>query len=45
MVNKEVMERYRSFVNDYNSGMEKPELCSKYSVQEKDFEPFLKFRE
>jgi uncharacterized protein (TIGR00266 family) len=43
MVNREVMEKYRSFVNDYKSGMERQELCRKYSVQEKEFEPFLKF--
>jgi uncharacterized protein (TIGR00266 family) len=43
MVNKQVMEKYRSFVSDYNSGIDKQELCRKYSLQEKEFEPFLKF--
>jgi len=43
MINKDVMDKYRSFVSDYNNGMDKTELCSKYSVEENEYESFLKF--
>ena len=43
MVNREVMDKHRSFVNDYNSGVQKTELCTKYAIPEKDFDSFLKF--
>ncbi len=38
-----VMEKYRSFVRDYNSGVSRKELCKKYSIEEEDFDAFLNF--
>lgn len=43
MIKKEAMDKYRNFVNDYNSGMDKSTLCTKHRVAEKDFDSFLKF--
>jgi uncharacterized protein (TIGR00266 family) len=43
MVNRQVMDKYRSFVSDYNSGTEKEELCTKYSIDEREFDSFLRF--
>jgi uncharacterized protein (TIGR00266 family) len=43
MINKDVMEKYRAFVADYNSGMDRSELCKKYKLQEKNYDSFLRF--
>lgn len=40
---QDVAEKYRNFVNDYNSGMSRKELCEKYSLSEEDFDAFLGF--
>ncbi len=40
---QDVAEKYRNFVNDYNSGMSRKELCEKYSLSEEDFDAFLSF--
>ncbi|RMG73517.1 MAG: TIGR00266 family protein [Nitrospirae bacterium] len=37
------MKKYRNFVNDYNSGLSRESLCSKYSIKDEDFEAFLAF--
>lgn len=43
MGKKDVMEKYRFFVADYNKGVGRGDLCSKYGLAEQDFEPFLSF--
>ena len=43
MIDKNVMEKYRSFVTDFNSGIDKSALCKKYKIPSKDFDPFLRF--
>ena len=43
MDKKDVMEKYRMFVADYNEGGNKADLCAKYRLAEHDFEPFLSF--
>lgn len=43
MEKKDVMEKYRMFVADYNNGTGKADLCAKYRVSEQDFDPFLSF--
>jgi len=43
MIDKEVMEKYRGFVADFNRGMDKSALCKKYKIPSKDFDPFLRF--
>ncbi len=43
MSDKELMERYKRFVADYNGGMDKSDLCQRHQVPEKDFDAFLKF--
>ncbi len=43
MIDKNIMEKYRSFVNDFNSGTDKSALCKKYKIPSKDYEPFLRF--
>lgn len=43
MEKKEVKEKYRMFVADYNRGIDKADLCAKYRLAKKDFDPFLAF--
>ena len=43
MEKKDVMEKYRMFVADYNKGTNKTDLCAKYKLSEQDFDPFLAF--
>jgi uncharacterized protein (TIGR00266 family) len=43
MVKKDIMEKYRAFVADYNSGVDKSSLCKKYRLPEKDFDAFVTF--
>jgi uncharacterized protein (TIGR00266 family) len=43
MVNRQVMDKYRSFVSDYNNGAEKAELCTNYGIDEREFDSFLRF--
>lgn len=43
MTNKGVMNKYRSFVADFNSGMDRPSLCKKYSLKDKDYDSFIRF--
>ncbi len=43
MMNRDLMEKYRNFARDYNSGLERSTLCDKYDVPEKDFDAFVKF--
>ena len=40
---RDVMEKYKQFVSDYNNGMNRSELCRKYSIDENDFDAFLNF--
>jgi uncharacterized protein (TIGR00266 family) len=43
MERKDVMEKYRMFVADYNKGADRTDLCARYRLREQDFEPFLAF--
>jgi uncharacterized protein (TIGR00266 family) len=43
MIDKNIMEKYRSFVTDFNQGIDKSDLCKKYKIPSKDFDPFLRF--
>jgi uncharacterized protein (TIGR00266 family) len=43
MEKRDVMEKYRAFVADYNKGVNKADLCAKYRLSERDFDPFLSF--
>lgn len=43
MENQNVMEKYRRFVDDYNSGLDRGRLCGKYSLPEEKFDSFLSF--
>lgn len=43
MSKKDVMEKYKMFVADYNSGVDTATLCKKYKIPEKDFDAFLRF--
>lgn len=38
-----VMEKYRRFTEDYNGGMDRAGLCSKYKLKDSDFDAFLSF--
>jgi len=40
---KDVMEKYRRFVEDYNRGVDRDTLIHKYSIPADDYETFLKF--
>jgi uncharacterized protein (TIGR00266 family) len=40
---KNVMDKYKSFVNDYNSGMDSKSLCGKYDIPAEKFDGFLIF--
>jgi len=40
---KDVMDGYKRFVNDYNSGVDKHTLCKSYNVKEGQFDAFLRF--
>ncbi len=39
----EGLSKYQPFVNDYNSGMNRAELCGKYRLAPEKFDPFLEF--
>ncbi len=43
MEKNKVMEKYKGFVNDYNDGMDKAQLCAKYSVPADNYDHFLTF--
>ena len=43
MAKKDILERYRSFAADYNSGVDKSKLIEKYRIPEKDYDAFLRF--
>ncbi len=43
MADKELLYKYKRFVADYNSGMDRVALCKKYQLKEEKFEAFLKF--
>jgi uncharacterized protein (TIGR00266 family) len=43
MSRKDIMEKYRGFVDDYNRGMDRAALCGKYNIAEEDFDSFLNF--
>lgn len=43
MEKRDVMEKYRMFVADYNEGVNRADLCAKYSLEDQDFDPFLSF--
>ncbi|MFQ5586559.1 MAG: TIGR00266 family protein [Thermodesulfobacteriota bacterium] len=38
-----VMEKYRKFAEDYNSGVARTTLCSKYNMRDEQFDAFLAF--
>jgi uncharacterized protein (TIGR00266 family) len=38
-----VMEKYRNFASDYNSGMDRENLCQKYRIKDDEFDAFLTF--
>ncbi len=39
----DVLEKYKSFVRDYNNGVSREELCRKYSIECNDFDAFVSF--
>jgi uncharacterized protein (TIGR00266 family) len=39
----DLMEKYRCFAVDYNGGMDRKVLCTKYKLKEKDFDQFIAF--
>lgn len=43
MENPDVMAKYQSFVDDYNSGYDRARLCGKYKVPEEKYDSFLEF--
>jgi uncharacterized protein (TIGR00266 family) len=43
MINKDVMDKYRRFVADFNSGMDRSSLCKKYSLQDNNYDSFIRF--
>jgi len=43
MADKDLMNKYKSFVADYNSGMDREALCKKYQLVEDRYDSFLKF--
>lgn len=43
MADKNVMDKYKSFVNDYNNGVGRSFLCSKYDIPDEKYDGFLEF--
>ncbi len=43
MDNPDVMTKYQKFVDDYNSGVDRAQLCGKYKLTEDKFDSFLEF--
>jgi hypothetical protein len=43
IMDKELMEKYKNFAQDFNSGTDKSTLCKKYEIAEKDFDAFIRF--
>jgi len=43
MADKNLMEKYRNFTSDYNSGVSRVELCRRYGIKEDDFDAFVRF--
>lgn len=39
----DIMEKYRAFVSDFNGGMDRKVLCSRYKLKESDFDSFISF--
>lgn len=40
---KDVMSKYRAFVEEYNTGTPRPELCSRYRIPDDRFDAFVGF--
>ncbi len=43
MEKPEVLAKYEQFVNDFNSGLQRAELCAKYRLPPERYDAFLAF--